>query len=169
VTKTIDPADLHRRFLYEPDTGHLIYRVRRGRQRRGTIAGAASAKNRAVEVHIDGTRFPITRVIWAMQTGEWPSLPIDHINRSWRDNRWRNLRAASVVENSANRSRPDGKSGLPRGVGKYGNRFGAYRSNIYLGMFGTAREAHIAYVLDCIEQYGEFAYLEDYVARGIYL
>lgn len=46
----------------------------------------------------------VSRVIWAMTTGQWPTLSIDHINRNPRDNRFVNLREATDAIQLANRT-----------------------------------------------------------------
>jgi hypothetical protein len=42
------------------------------------------------------------QAIWAMQTGEWSALPIDHANGDTSDNRWVNLRAVTQQVNASN-------------------------------------------------------------------
>lgn len=44
------------------------------------------------------------RVIWAMETGAWPSDQIDHINGDRADNRMFNLRDVNISENGRNRA-----------------------------------------------------------------
>lgn len=46
------------------------------------------------------------RLIWAIQTGEWPTLSIDHQNGDTTDNRWVNLRHVSHKENMRNMKTP---------------------------------------------------------------
>jgi len=41
-------------------------------------------------------------IIWALKTGEWPTLTIDHINGVRSDNRVENLRCVSRSQNSKN-------------------------------------------------------------------
>lgn len=44
------------------------------------------------------------RVIWAMETGDWPEDQIDHINHDRTDNRIKNLRSATHIENCKNQT-----------------------------------------------------------------
>jgi hypothetical protein len=54
------------------------------------------------EVTILGSRHKAQRMIWKMTTGKDPKGLIDYINNDQDDNRWANLRAAAVAENSRN-------------------------------------------------------------------
>lgn len=49
-------------------------------------------------------KYLVHRLIWLIQTGDWPIECIDHINNIRTDNRWCNLREASKGENCRNRS-----------------------------------------------------------------
>jgi hypothetical protein len=52
------------------------------------------------------------RVIWAMQTGAWPTMQLDHINGVRHDNRIENLREVTLSENMRNAAIPsNNKSG----------------------------------------------------------
>lgn len=101
------------------------------------------------------------RVAWLLMTTEWPSHHIDHINRVRTDNRWSNLRAATVSQNCKNNGRPTGK--LARGVirnkgrGKpFMARVWYQQRNIYIGVFDTVEEASAAYERRSRELFGEY-------------
>ncbi len=93
--------------------------------------------------------------------GEVPS-EVDHINRDRADNRWSNLRACTRSENLANRMAWS-RNGLGlKGVGQLPS--GKFKAEIrvnkkthYLGVFGTAEEAHAAYVSAASVAFGKFA------------
>lgn len=51
---------------------------------------------------IFGVRYLAHRVIWAMQTGAWPTEEVDHENGVHDDNRWENLRSATRGQNAKN-------------------------------------------------------------------
>ena len=85
---------------------------------------------------------------WLLMTGVWPKLSIDHINRNGLDNRWANLREATVAQQAQNRRR---NSKLPKGVRRLRNRYIAV-----LGSFETPEEAHAIWLRLAPEVYGEF-------------
>jgi hypothetical protein len=58
------------------------------------------------------------RVIWALQTGEWPQQHIDHINGDKQDNRWENLRCVSRRSNMRNRKLSSNNSSGCHGVSR---------------------------------------------------
>jgi len=81
------------------------------------------------------------RLIWFMQTGEWPSGEIDHINGVRDDNRWNNLREVSSLENSRNmRPRKNNISGVvgvswASHIGKWQARIKTSERYLHLGVF----------------------------------
>ena len=82
-------------------------------------------------------------------TGEDPGeLTVDHKDQDQQNNRWDNLRLASVSQKRFNMG---GKSrlGLPKGVKLCKGRFGANivvdKVSHWLGTFDTPEEAHQAY------------------------
>lgn len=64
--------------------------------------------NRQVRAH---------RVIWALQTGDWPAGDIDHKNGVKHDNRWSNLRDVSHAINGRNNKRYSHNTSGHTGVG----------------------------------------------------
>jgi hypothetical protein len=98
-------------------------------------------------------------------TGEWPSslFVIDHINRDTTDNRWVNLRLATISENGANaKMRCDNKSGF-KGVswgadrGKWGAYIQVNSKSIGLGRYDILEDAVEAYKAASEKYFGEFA------------
>ena len=89
-------------------------------------------------------------------------ISIDHINRNTLDNRKDNLRVCTKQQNYCNRKPPRDNSTGYRGVTKKGNKYQAmitYKcKKIYVGLFDTAEEAHIAYLNKAKELHGEYNY-----------
>lgn len=90
---------------YDRKTGILRRRpgtYRAGRncpERIGTVN-----KDGYLVVKIDGHVYIAHRLIFFMETGRWPDPTCDHKNRRCRDNRWSNLREASHLVQTLNRS-----------------------------------------------------------------
>ena len=96
-------------------------------------------------------------------TGNWPTHQVDHINGMRADNRWKNLREATPLQNSRNR-RPS-KSSTSGRVGvcfdkkraKWSAYIGVDSRTMVLGFY-TDKDEAIA-VREAAEKvhYGEFA------------
>ena len=138
---------LHDLFDYNPETGLLTWKVHAARRRKpGDIAGCKDPSGRIL-VGIKGKLFKAHRIIWAMMTGEWPTLSIDHINEDPSDNRWCNLRLATKSENMRNMTITKANSSGTKGVGFHvrANKWRAYigvnGKTLHLGLFETKEEA----------------------------
>jgi len=94
---------------YDPETGNLIWRIKRnsygGKCRPGAIAGAQNQGY--VQVKLFGLYYRAHHIAWLIMTGDWPPInrDTDHINRDRSDNRWSNLRLASRSQNNVNREK----------------------------------------------------------------
>lgn len=150
-------------FNYDPESGNLTWRVKRWRRHGGSIAGW-DCPNGYRKVTFWGRNYYVHRLIFFYMTGSWPRNQIDHINCRRRDNRWENLREASLSQNMQNKSvRKDSKVGL-KGVTTI-KKTGRFEASIsvdgkrkYLGNFGSPVEAHAAYVTAARKLFGEFAF-----------
>lgn len=109
-------------------------------------------------VRCKGRCYLVHRIIFFLETGEWPVGVVDHINCNKRDNRIENLRHVTQMENthSFKGGHRDSSSKF-RGVSFY-NRVGKYTAKIYkggvayhLGYFTCEREAALAYNYKAIE------------------
>lgn len=123
----------------------------------GALAGTAGA-NGYIYVSIDAKKYLAHRVIWKMVYGEEVE-EIDHKDRDRKNNRPKNLRAATRTQNRANAKR---KGSLPRGVtllpsGRFRAAISMARKNVHLGCFDTQTEAHTAYAIAARTRHGEFS------------
>ena len=92
------------------------------------------------------------RVIWAMETGDWPKDQIDHIDHNRSNNAVVNLRQATNTENSRNasigRNNTSGVCGVfyDKSIEKWRSEIGVDGKNIRLGLFkdmGRATEVRL--------------------------
>lgn len=144
---------------YDRERGLLLRRSSRGRGKRGEVAGNLNVFGYRM-ISINGSRVLAHRLVWALETGEWPQQPIDHKNLNRDDNRFSNLRLCTAELNQGN-TRARSASGY-KGVTKtpagtfqafIGDR-GRVRS---LGVFTDPSNAHAAYCAAATAKYGEFA------------
>jgi hypothetical protein len=162
-TMSVDPAILRQILRYDPDTGKLFWRHRSSGffLAHGTCA-SWNSKFAGREAFTYTTRhgykqgavfnrlYLAHRVIWAIQTGEWPTGEIDHADCNGCNNSWANLRKATRCENISNtRRRADNTSGV-KGVnwdaarGKWKARINTERREVSLGRFDSLEAAAAA-------------------------
>jgi hypothetical protein len=150
---------------YNPETGALVWKVRRGNVMAGRAAGRKQPTTGYLAVKIDGTEYSAHRIAWLHVHGEWPPPPliIDHINCNILDNCIANLRLATRSQNMAYAKRMKTNTSGLKGVSWYRqtSRWTAgihFRGkNIHLGYFHNPEDAHAAYCRAAVELYGEFA------------
>lgn len=144
-------------FLYDPQTGHLTWRINKHYNAlAGQRAGMDHQSRRPSRyVRVDGIKCNEHRVIWLHVTGEWPKHFIDHLNGDASDNRWVNLRDVPHAINTQNRrtARAGARVGLLGVHVKPKCTLNPYTAVVtlngkrkHLGMFPTAEQAHAAYV-----------------------
>lgn len=117
MKSTIPAPELLRKLLrYEPETGKLYWRERDARMFKNNNASSAKSWNTMYggkeagticgkgyrSVAIFAKIYIGHRLIWAIQTGRWPSDQIDHIDGEKLNNRLNNLREVSSHINSIN-------------------------------------------------------------------
>ena len=155
--RTTDLGKARQVLRYEPETGDFYW------LKSGKKAGC-EAPNGYVLIGIDGQLLLAHRVAWAFMTGEWSKAPhLDHINRKRNDNRFANLREASVSQNMANSgARSTSKSGI-KGV-SWCAATRKWRATIVFGgrqkSLGRHRElesAIAAYQAEARRLHGDFA------------
>lgn len=145
---------------YEPETGRLFWLARPRemfssylgyRAWNGRFAGAEAFTSN-MKGYRQGGIFARAhyahRVIWLIQTGDWPKADIDHINGDRSDNRWANLRDASRTENAKNAfrksSNTSGVNGVYRRKGKWRAQIRVDGRSTYLGDFDSLDDAAAA-------------------------
>ena len=93
--------ELQQTFAYDPNTGIIKWNRKTTRKtKKGKIAGSRS--NGYINIQFNKTCYYAHRLAFLLHTGQWPSKQIDHINGVKDDNRWMNLRLATMRENHMN-------------------------------------------------------------------
>ncbi len=82
---------------------------------------------------------------------------VDHINRIKTDNRRENLRLVKPLVNCLNRGPKLNAKSKYKGVSKQRNKWQVYVNAKYIGLFATEKEAAIAYDIEVVKVFGEFA------------
>jgi len=154
-------------FDYDPLSGKLTWKFSGSQIVKGAEAGtnmstpASSTQYRSIKLF--GLMYKVHRIIWLMQTGDWPKGDVDHIDGDGLNNRWSNLRDVTHSQNLMNAAvRSDSTSGH-KGVSydKTRNRWYAYINlngkRKMLGRHMTKQEAISARQKAESELFGEYA------------
>ena len=158
-------------YIYEPETGLLRTRLPRGpwgKQPAGSVIECTrlyhpSGRPKYCQLDINGEKFYFHRIIWKWMTGDDPPVNVDHDDRDICNNKWNNLRLATVSENGFNRPMQANNTSGYKGVcfdkarGLFMAKITVNKKVINLGRFITAEDAFTAYQKACIKYHGEFA------------
>lgn len=159
-------ATLHELLSYNPRTGVFVWRVNRmGSARAGDVAGSVKGRDGNFYLHIGiaPRTYQAHRLAFLYMTGAWPSGSVDHKDGNGLNNRWSNIRVASVSLNAANAKMPSTNTSGFKGVtfhkqvGRWQAQIKKNGQSIYLGLFDRPEDAHAAYVDKAKEIFGEFA------------
>lgn len=163
ITKEIAEA----LFEYDDVSGSLTWKFNSGNIKKGYEVGTfqsnkiSNTKYRGTVIF--GQRHKVHRIIWLMQTGEWPKGEIDHIDGNGLNNAWANLRDVTHSQNMMNAAvRSDSTSGY-KGVSydKSRDMWYAYINvdgkRKMLGRHKTKQEAVAARKVAQDALFGEFA------------
>lgn len=137
---------------YEPATGVFTWIKGSGPARAGRAAGCISHTTGYRYICILGRREGAHRLAFLYMTGAMPPEHVDHINGVRDDNRWVNLRLATVGQNRQNQ-----RIGSANTSGLLGASWDKSRQSWIamitvdrkqknLGRYPTKEEAHAAYV-----------------------
>lgn len=151
--KELPSPELLRQLLrYDPDTGKLYWKERSNPE--NSNAKNTWNKRWAGKLALDyidpsngyrvgrlmNRRTYAHRVILAIYSGKHPE-EVDHINGDRADNRIKNLRACSRLDNCKNLKKPKDNTSGHIGVSKKGNGWRARIFDIHLGTFKNLDEA----------------------------
>jgi AP2 domain-containing protein/HNH endonuclease len=161
-------ADRLREMLhYEPYTGDWIWLVKPNKNICiGEPAGGRGRGGRSrLRIAIDGKRYFGSRLAVLYMTGEWPAGQVDHFDRDFTNDKWGNLRDATITQNQGNRRINKNNTSGFKGVSwsKQHNKWLAviqrYGKTRHVGLFSSIEEAANAYDMAAKEYFGAFACL----------
>jgi hypothetical protein len=148
-------ARLFQALIYDPGTGEFR------RRKTGRLIDTRDRQGYRV-IYFDGKLRRAARLAWLYMTGAWPDNFVDHVDTDPANDRWNNLRTATPAQNMHNRrKRANSSTGLKGAFyskrdKRYLSSIGVNGRQIYLGYFGTAEEAALAYAKASAELHGEY-------------
>lgn len=156
-------ADFLREIIdYDAASGLFRWKVVRGSAKVGQVAGRLN-RSGYLQISIGWRKYSAHRLAWLFVHGTWPPTDVDHINGDKSDNRMCNLRLSTDSQNRANAKIQGNSSTGLKGV-CFHKKLGKWQATItvngatrYLGLFGSAEEAHAAYQQAATKSFGEFA------------
>jgi hypothetical protein len=176
-------AEIVRKLLdYDPDTGALTWRARsidmfsngkygRARSRSawnarwaGAVAGRPNTWGH-LQIGIYGRRYLSHRLAWLWMTGEWPTNTVDHKDMDPSNNRWENLRLATMSQQNMNQRPGKNNTSGVRGVSynrlrdKHLVQIRAGGKRVFLKEFDNFIEAVESANAARAEAHGEFAHV----------
>lgn len=173
----------HTRVDYNPETGEFIWRrcLHATKEWNDTHEGMPAGdinEDGYLTIQINNRVYLAHRMAFVIMTGRQPTGKIvDHIDRVRTNNKWSNLRLATIAQNSANQSiRVDNQTGhkgvsFKKQTGRWLARITTEGKTNHLGYFDTKEEAASAYMAASLDIHGEFSTLrpsinwENHMAR----
>lgn len=147
---------------YDPETGLLIRKVRRGSARAGDVVKFINASGH-ITLNVDGKPYLAHRVIWKMVTGQDPIDEIDHKDVNGSNNCWENLRESNRPQNMANVPTPStNTSGVKnvtfrRANKKWHAKIKTNNKDNHIGYFDRLEDAAAAVAEARARLHGDFA------------
>ena len=132
--------ELREMFVY--NDGCLYYSKDHGKKKKGQRAGSKIKSFPYRRVTLHKKKFLEHRVIFFLCHGYWPEF-VDHINGDKLDNRVENLRAATVSQNSFNRTKKQSGARLHKS-GRWEAYISLNKAFISLGYFNCETAARVA-------------------------
>ena len=141
---------IYKYLSYDSKTGNLYQNKKRPKVQVGSIAGCVTPTGYRY-IQLEGIKYPAHHIVWLIEKGSLPQKVLDHIDGNRLNNHITNLREATVKQNCENRkAQRNNKTGY-KGV-SFNNRLQKYVAQIqhnyqpiYIGIYKTAYEAHLAY------------------------
>lgn len=149
-------------YHYDPETGVFTNLQTKGKGVAGQEAGGINRLGYR-EMRVFNRLCTAHRLAVLYMTGTFPERPltVDHINGIRHDNRWINLRLATMVEQNWNSAaHRDNQSSLKgawpcKTTGRWQSIIQDGSKRVWLGRFDTALDAHEAWIKAATELRGE--------------
>jgi hypothetical protein len=151
---------------YNCDTGEFVWRVKKSNRHAAGKAGYSRPTKHGlpyITIGIDGDVYMAHRLAYYYVTGNDPGdMLVDHINGDVTDNRFSNLRLATLTQNWANSKRMKNNTSGFKGVcwhknyKKWMSRICSNGKRVTLGFYDTPEDAHAAYLKAANEHFGEY-------------
>lgn len=141
--------ELRETYSYDPLTGLVKFKKKRGPMPAGSIAGTIN-KNGYMQIKFKYRLYLLHRLAFVFMKGRLPEDYVDHIDRDRLNNKWENLRECSKTDNNRNRGVAKNNTSGITGVSfiPKSNKWQAYISYeekmIKLGEYGTLEDASLA-------------------------
>lgn len=136
----LDQHVLKEHLNYDSDTGFLDWISPSGNGDSKSLAGCEHHTG-YIYIRLGGSIYPAHRLAWLYMTGKWPENQIDHINGIKNDNRFCNLREATMSNNMMNRGIFKNNTSGFKGVSYKGKKWRARctvnKKQYNLGIFST--------------------------------
>lgn len=161
-SKLLTVEKLREALNYNSETGVLTWKIKPCRNIIiGTRAGTLKRDGYRY-IRFDNIEYLEHRLIWFGMTGKWPKNQIDHINLNKSDNRWINLREATVSQNGMNVSTKINNTTGHKGInkiknGKFRARITINNREISLGCFNNVEDAIEEYKKAAKRYHGDFS------------
>lgn len=146
TTTTLTRETLQQRLDLDVSTGTFTWKDAGPTKTRlnGKFAGRVMNKG-YIQIKIDGKLYSAHRLVWLWVYGEFPPGMIDHVDGVRTNNVVSNLRVVTNQQNQQNQ-RIHRAGRLPGTRLRPTGKWEARTSEIHLGTFSTAEEAHAAYL-----------------------
>jgi hypothetical protein len=163
--KPMPPYDeLSRHLSYDPFTGLGTWLVSPSNKvQKWAFAGYLNP-NGYIYINYKTKRYKAHRLFWFLQTGHDPGeLTIDHIDQNKSNNKFSNLRLATISQQKRNLTKRLDNSSGHRGVrfSKQRQKYEAFirinKKQLFLGRYKTFEEAVAARQAKELELFGEFS------------